>query len=209
MEIKCSKCGKMFEKISTRTMCKECNREYNQSNKQHIKEYNKNRYEGDKEVILGKIKEYARKNPEITKKCTKDWFANNKDHVAKYTNDKYHNNHGFKVKTLLRCSLNNNLKNIKINKTHSVIKMMGCSSKDLAQHIEQQFLPEMNWTNHGKIWELDHILPCASFDLTVLEEQYKCFHYTNFQPLFKTTEIAESFGYNDHIGNRNKKDKIL
>jgi hypothetical protein len=27
------------------------------------------------------------------------------------------------------------------------------------------------------------------------------------QPLFKTTEIAESFGYMDEIGNRNKLNK--
>ena len=62
----------------------------------------------------------------------------------------------------------------------------------------------MTWENHGKIWEIDHILPCASFDLTILEEQKKCFHYTNMQPLFTTTEIAKSFGYIDQIGNKNK-----
>ena len=63
----------------------------------------------------------------------------------------------------------------------------------------------MSWDNHGDIWEIDHILPCSSFDLTKLEEQQKCFHFSNHQPLFKTTQIAESFGYKDEIGNRNKK----
>ena len=24
----------------------------------------------------------------------------------------------------------------------------------------------MSWGNHGEIWEIDHIKPCASFDLT-------------------------------------------
>lgn len=67
----------------------------------------------------------------------------------------------------------------------------------------------MNWQNWGTVWELDHILPCVSFDLTKLEEQQKCFHYTNLQPLFKTTEIAESYGYKNEIGNRNKYDKIF
>lgn len=209
MEIKCSKCGKMFEKISTRTMCRECNREYNQANKLHIKEYNKNRYESDKEVILGKIKVYHKDNKESIKEYTKQWFFENKDWVNKYNNNKYHNNPEFKIKTLLRCSLNKQLKNVKIDKIHSVIKMIGCSSYDLVKYIENQFLPEMTWGNWGPVWELDHILPCASFDLTILEKQYKCFHYTNFQPLFKTTEIAESFGYINYVGNRNKGDKIL
>jgi hypothetical protein len=41
----------------------------------------------------------------------------------------------------------------------------------------------MNWENQGE-WHIDHILPCASFDLTKEEEQRKCFHYTNLQPLW-------------------------
>ena len=40
-----------------------------------------------------------------------------------------------------------------------------------------------------------------------LEEQKQCFHYTNLQPLFKTTEIAEQYGYINEIGNRNKGNK--
>ena len=67
----------------------------------------------------------------------------------------------------------------------------------------------MNWSNHGTIWEIDHIIPCDSFDLTKLEEQEKCFHFSNLQPLFKTTEIAESLGYKGYIGNREKSNKIL
>ena len=31
---------------------------------------------------------------------------------------------------------------------------------------------------------IDHIIPCIKFDLSKLEEQEKCFHYTNLQPLW-------------------------
>ena len=65
----------------------------------------------------------------------------------------------------------------------------------------------MTWKNHGTIWEIDHIKACSNFDLTKLEEQKQCFHYTNLQPLFKTTEIAEKHGYINEIGNRNKGNK--
>jgi hypothetical protein len=41
----------------------------------------------------------------------------------------------------------------------------------------------MSWNNHGSYWEIDHIKPCSSFDLTDIEQQKQCFHYTNLQPL--------------------------
>jgi len=62
----------------------------------------------------------------------------------------------------------------------------------------------MTWDNHGEIWEIDHIVGCVNFDMEDVEQQKKCFHYTNHQPLFKTTKIAKSFGYINYIGNRNK-----
>ena len=84
-----------------------------------------------------------------------------------------------------------------------------CSIEEFILYLEKNFLPEMNWENHGDIWEIDHILPCSSFDFTQEGDLEKCFHYSNHQPLFKTTEIAESFGYTDQIGNRNKGKKLL
>jgi hypothetical protein len=97
----------------------------------------------------------------------------------------------------------------KKKKTDKITKtelLLGCSFNDCKQYLEQQFKPEMNWGNHGIIWEIDHIKPCDSFDLTDIEQQKQCFHYSNLQPLFKTTEIANVLGYNE-VGNRNKLNK--
>ena len=48
----------------------------------------------------------------------------------------------------------------------------------------------MTWKNHG-IWHVDHIRPCASFDLTKDEEQRECFHYKNLQPLWGPDNLAK------------------
>ena len=109
----------------------------------------------------------------------------------------------------MRIRLICSLRNDKGDKKNSISIYLGCSINGFKKHIETQFKPEMNWENHGDIWELDHILPCSSFNLELEEEQKKCFHYTNHQPLFKTTKIAESFGYINEIGNRNKINKYL
>lgn len=41
----------------------------------------------------------------------------------------------------------------------------------------------MTWENYGE-WHIDHIKPCASFDLNDPEQQKLCFHYTNLQPMW-------------------------
>ena len=40
----------------------------------------------------------------------------------------------------------------------------------------------MTKENYG-LWHVDHIIPCASFDLTDPKQQKICFHWSNLQPL--------------------------
>ncbi len=50
----------------------------------------------------------------------------------------------------------------------------------------------MTWENHGRHgWHIDHIIPCAAFDLTDPEQQKKCFHYTNYQPLYTLENLKK------------------
>jgi len=62
-------------------------------------------------------------------------------------------------------------------------ELIGCSYKELCEHIEQQFDEFMTWDNYGKYWEHDHIIPVDAFDLSDTEQQKLCFHYTNIRPL--------------------------
>jgi hypothetical protein len=41
----------------------------------------------------------------------------------------------------------------------------------------------MTKNNYGTFWNIDHIVPCSSFDLKNDDELLKCFNYTNSQPL--------------------------
>jgi hypothetical protein len=53
------------------------------------------------------------------------------------------------------------------------------------KYLETKFHDGMNWNNYGKRgWHIDHIKPCAAFNLTNVTEQRACFHYTNLQPLW-------------------------
>ena len=55
---------------------------------------------------------------------------------------------------------------------HGGIDLIGCTVAQLRQHLEAQFTDGMSWENYGKHgWHVDHIRPCASFDLADPEQQ--------------------------------------
>ena len=44
---------------------------------------------------------------------------------------------------------------------------------------------------HKDRWQLDHIRPVSSFDLTDPAQQRACFHFSNFQPLWMPDNIRK------------------
>ena len=75
-------------------------------------------------------------------------------------------------------------------KSCKTMELTGCSLEDLTKHLESKFTEGMTWENYGK-WHIDHIRPCASFNLEDLEEQKRCFHWTNLQPLWARDNIVK------------------
>jgi len=77
-------------------------------------------------------------------------------------------------------------------KTGDSIDLLGCPVDTLKRHLESQFTEGMTWDNYGFYgWHIDHIKPCASFDLTIDSEQKKCFHYSNLQPLWAKDNLQK------------------
>jgi hypothetical protein len=75
----------------------------------------------------------------------------------------------------------------------ATMNLCGCSPDELRKHIENQFSKHtgMSWNNRH-MWHIDHILPINSFDITDVEQQQKCFHYTNLQPLWAMDNLLKS-----------------
>lgn len=95
---------------------------------------------------------------------------------------------GYDAMIRLRKRLRNVLSGEK--KSASSRRLVGCSPSELEAHIASLFLPGMSWSNRH-LWHIDHIRPCASFDLSDPAEQAKCFHYTNLQPLWAQDNIRK------------------
>lgn len=210
----CNKCKKDKEfdefhnskatKDGKRIECKECIKTYQEKYKKRegYKEKKKVQDKLYQEINKDKIKEqrklYNLKNPNRQKEYNKKNL--NKNNLAQKI--KYHKDPNYKIRKNITTRIFIEIKG-KVKKLRT-LELLGCSIEECKQHIEKQFLPEFNWKNWGKVWELDHKIGCCNFDLTNLEQQKQCFHYTNLRPIFKTTQIAEQFGYIDQIGNRNR-----
>jgi hypothetical protein len=93
--------------------------------------------------------------------------------------------------SLLRSRLFSAMKRYDNRKKQHTLEYLGCTLEHFRDNFGAKFTPNMNWENQGK-WHLDHIKPCASFDLSKEEEIHQCFHYTNMQPLWGPENLSKS-----------------
>ena len=175
---KCAKC-KIYYKLDDfpkdnskkdghKSYCFPCNRQV--VNKSTLKRKEKRKQENIKN--RDKIYEY-----------NKYYRNKNRKFINTLYRNKLNNDPSFKIAHNTRVRINKALKNN--TKYSSTINLLGCGIEFYKKYLEQQFKPDMTWENYGKLWEIDHIKPCASFDLTIENEQKRCFHHTNTQPLYK------------------------
>ena len=115
-----------------------------------------------------------RNHPEV-----KRWAANS---TARSQYFKWRNCPAVTIKRRLRSRVNRVLTG-KL-KSAPTLQLLGCSLEVFKSYLESQFVRGMTWKNHGRAWHIDHKEPCSSFDLSNPDEQRKCFHYSNLQPLW-------------------------
>jgi len=188
--------------------CKSCKKEYDkeryQANKERFKEYRKEYYQANKEHRIEqmkeyrkakkeKIKEYYQDNKERFKEYTKEYRKANKERINEYINE-YHKERRlkdplFKMRVNLRCRTSNAFKNKGYNKSTKTQEMLGVDWEVCKANIERQFTKGMSWENQGD-WHIDHIIPLASANTE--QELKKLCHYSNLQPLWAVDNLMKS-----------------
>ena len=140
--------------------------------KEQERRWAKTSYERHREKILAHNREYYQKN----KRRIQD--QRNERRRWRLANDPQ-----FYLKHTLRGRIHEAMKWVKASKAAPTAALVGCSYGELKKYLESKFQPGMTWLNKGK-WHIDHIIPCAWFDLTDPEQQKTCFHYSNLQPMW-------------------------
>lgn len=169
-------------------------RAYYDKNKEYYRGYRKANLERDRPI---KLASYHRHKHEILAKSQIKRDANREAHRIKcravrhrnlehyrkksreYVRERRKRDPQFRILGNLRARIRMALR----DKSECTRDLLGCSLDHFIKHLESQFAPEMSWTNYGSYWSIDHIRPCASFDLTDESQQRECFNWRNCQPL--------------------------
>ena len=162
--------------------------------KQYTKKYHLKNKEKLKKLKSVAQKKYYQKNKEYYKSYNYNYYCSNKLEINKKTNikqvERYKTDSNYRITKILRRRVYDFVK----NKKFKTMELLGCSIEKLWEHLESKFQPGMTRENHGK-WHIDHIRPCISFNLTDLEQQKICFHYTNLQPLWAEDNLKKGAKY--------------
>lgn len=192
---------------AARSTCIDCSVVFNNDNYRH---YNKGRCTP---CFRKYMREYKRKryheNKEFRQKCVETSQADRKDPIKKATSkatrelpenverrrarrrELYKTDMAFKLKYICRARVQQALKNANSSRVANSNILLGISVALFKKWIESQFTTEMTWENHGDVWHIDHVRPCASFDLSDPERQKECFSWRNQQPLLKDTNYSK------------------
>ena len=165
------------------------NKQYYSTNKEKISLQQKEYYKDNRELIIEKRKEIPLETKrrwertENKKKYKKSYKQRPevKIRLAKRHRERYRDDIQYKLTISLRNRIGQ-IFNLKKSKTTK--ELLGCEISAFKEYLESLFLPTMTLDNYGTVWHIDHIKPCAAFDLTDPEQQKICFHYTHAAIIF-------------------------
>lgn len=152
-------------------------RQYVSRNKEVVRQRKKAFYVKNREKILEKHKSYYQE----TRSKRLEYRQLNKAKIRVYENNRYQTTPQYRIAITLRARVRDALK--RGHKSARTEELLGITFPEFKRYLEGKFRLGMSWDNYGE-WEIDHITPLSSFDLSTGEEQRKAFHYTNTQPLW-------------------------
>jgi hypothetical protein len=141
------------------------------------------------------------KNPEASRAANRKWRALHPERMRAARQAWEQRNPGrqstrlktdpsFRIARNLRNRLYCALKGLA--RSASTLRLLGMDLKEFRIYVQGQFRPGMTWENYGPAWHLDHVIPCAKFNLSDPEQQKICFRWDNLQPLFAEENLRKS-----------------
>jgi F0F1-type ATP synthase membrane subunit b/b' len=206
------------EKSSLKSACKVCCNKYYIENKERLLKKQNEYYYENKEYIIEQHKEYRNNNSNTIKETQRKYYKSNSEKIIKANSEYYLNNKThldnkklernrnrakedtvYKFKNNTRNLITNSFKRVldgKISKSKRTSEILGCTTQEFINHLENLLTEGMTLKNHGnceECWQIDHKIPVSSAKTE--EEIIKLNHYTNLQPLWRGENLKKGNRY--------------
>lgn len=197
------------------TICKECkkisDKNYRKDNIDKIQKRDRMYYENNADKIKERSREWYKENASTARELQNQYYKENyakikatqakwniansdkiKEYMRQYVQTRSETDVNFRMRLNLRSRFRAYIK------TGDFFEYLGCDIDFFKKWMEFQFGfdPKMTWQNNGAYWHYDHVIPCASYDLSQEDQIKECFHWSNIRPLEKAVNLR-------------KKDKIM
>ena len=177
--------------VKSREEKKAYEKDYKIKNKDKIKAYNKEYYLEHKDKVKAQAREYYLEHKDKVKVRRKDYIANNRQKLNDHFKKRFSEDITFKLKQCnrnrIRAAMRNLDKGMKERKRNSSQELLGCTYSELKMHLQSQLPDGEDLQNYS----IDHIIPCAAYDLTKEQDMRRCFHYLNTQPMKRAENSAK------------------
>lgn len=183
----CNDCRKKYRQ-ENKDIISQSNKEYRSKNFDKISESKKTYYNNNKEKVAATMKSYYERNKNTLLKYASEYRANNKDKLNEYSRNKRANDPLFSLRVVLRNRTIKAFSRSGYSKNSKTKEMLGADWSIVKGHIEDRFVNNMTWDNHGE-WHIDHIIPLASAKSE--QELISLCHYTNLQPLWAEDNLSK------------------
>ena len=190
---KCSKCKMECLKINFykditksdgyRSSCKRCTNQYYNENRNQIIEYKKKYYLDNRDQINENHKNYNKQN---------------RRNINEYIKNRMKTDLNFKLTRNLRSRTSKAFKAHNVRKTNKTFDLLGCSNSFFQRWMIHQLYGIMTIENYGSVWQIDHCLPIASFNLLDENDMKNFFNWVSLRPMYSNDNNSK----NDKIDHR-------
>ena len=115
--------------------------------------------------------------------CHEKYRSDNKDKINEYFKNRKKSDSNYKLNCNLRSRTSTAFKSPNVRKTNKTFDLLGFSHSFFKEWIIHQLYGNMTIENYGSVWQLDHCLPIASFNILYEIDMKKCFDWVNLRPM--------------------------
>jgi hypothetical protein len=153
--------------------CKICNKD------KCLEDYGKNRNNRYQKACL------ECKAVELSKRRKQKRISQNEKYRKRYKEVRSKNKHLHAWRQILK----NYLASKGLSKNNKTLYLLKYTQDDLKIHLELKFESDMNWSNHGKVWHIDHIIPVSLFKIDTPIDLVNSLE--NLRPVYKSYNISK------------------